>query len=64
MPARTITLEVHELDSRTGQHCGACDAWAVVEVDLAIVASDTLQVLTHATGSLCTMCGCGDTWRS
>lgn len=56
MPARTITLEVHELDSRTGQHCDRCHAFATVEVDIALVASDSLRVLTRATGSLCTIC--------
>ena len=63
MPARTITLEVHELDSRTGQHCPACGDWTAVTADLGIVASDSLELLGHVTGLHCTSCGFSDHWR-
>ena len=63
MPARTITLEAHELACRTGQPCPACGSWTSVEADFAIVASDSLEVLGRVTGSHCTACLFSDAWR-
>lgn len=58
------TVEEHELGSRTGQHCTCCGAFACVERTVALVASDTLRVLTHVTTSTCSLCGAEDIWRS
>lgn len=59
----TFTIEAHELTNRTGQWCDHCALPSVIEADLAVVATDTLRVLTRLTASLCTLCGREDTWR-
>lgn len=59
----TITIEAHTLDTRTGEWCDSCALPSRVEVDVAIVASDSLRVLARATGSLCATCGVEDVTR-
>lgn len=58
------TYEAFELDSRTGQPCAVCHAFAVVEADVAVVEADTLRVLTHVTSSHCTACQAEDVYRT
>lgn len=54
------TIEAVELDSRSGLWCDRCLTFEVTSVRCAIVDADTLEVLRHATGSLCLECGAED----
>lgn len=58
--AATKTIEAVELDTRTGLWCGACCRWTLVEVDVAIIDAETLEVLRRVTGSVCLGCGAED----
>jgi hypothetical protein len=55
--AATVRLEAHEVATRSGLPCAPCGQLSIVEVDVAIVASDSLTVLGRYTGSVCTRCG-------
>jgi len=60
--AVTLNLEAHELDQR-GIVCDRCGTPGRLQVDIAIVSSESLQVLTRASGSHCGACGDEDAWR-
>ena len=57
MAVTTITLEAHDLDTRTGLRCQVCDCWTVTEVDVAVVVASSLRLLRTVTGSTCLACG-------
>lgn len=61
--AVTINLEAHELDRRPVL-CDKCGTPGRLEVDLTIVSSASLAVLTRAGGSWCSACGDEDAWRT
>lgn len=54
--ATTVTFEAHPVETRTGIYCTRCDSPTAVQVTVAIAASDSLQVLTRATGEHCPSC--------
>lgn len=60
MPPVTVTLEAHELDTRTHQWCPTCHTFALIEVDVALVNAETLEVVRRTGGSLCMGCGAED----
>lgn len=54
--AATFTFEAHPVETRTGLWCPTCLLPSAVSVTVAIAASDSLEVLTRATGEHCTTC--------
>jgi len=57
---KTITIEGHAVDSRTGAWCARCCEFSLLEIDVAVVASDTLEILRRVTASTCAACGAED----
>lgn len=51
-----VTIEAHELTTRTGLWCERCGTHSATSTDVALVAADSLRVLTHATGEHCASC--------
>jgi hypothetical protein len=57
---KSVTYEGHPVATRTGAWCVACGEFAAVSVEVAIVASDTLEILRRVTASTCAACGAED----
>lgn len=57
MAVRTVTLEAHEIASRSGLWCPSCHTDSMTSVTVAIADADSLQVITRATGTVCEHCG-------
>jgi hypothetical protein len=56
----SLTIEGHPVHTRTGAFCDRCCEFAAVVVEVAIVASDTLEILRRVTASTCAACGAED----
>lgn len=56
MAASVVLIECHVLDSRT-LWCESCQLPSVLEVDLAFVWPDTLELFRTFTESTCLECG-------
>jgi hypothetical protein len=57
---KTVTYEGHEVETRCDVFCHACGSFSVTECVVAIVASDTLEILRRVTASACAACGAED----
>lgn len=57
---KTKTIEGHAVDARTDAWCSACCEFSLLEVEVAIVASDSLEILRRVTATTCAACGAED----
>lgn len=57
MAVHTVTLEAHDIDSRSGLWCDACASWSATAVDVAVAVGESLEMIGRYTATVCESCG-------